>query len=771
MQTKLIRLFSALLSFCICCALLPSPAHAVEGELLEESDAISMRIVNDELSVTYSGTASSVKLVAAGYDENGKMVSAQMETAEKNQPQSFLYDGDYSYQVIALDPQTWTPVCKSCKEITLLDGDEVSVPMIDGAVASAVNAAVSQCAAARLKLEQLLAADVDAVEGNKEKYDELNAQIDEALAAYDQLLTAGALLWSSANGAADKQEAALAALMGEHGVGRTLAVSEEDQLHWAQQLTEKYDAIQGNRKLAELGKMMGCDAREAYRQLTAAQDVLRGKYLGEAESAERWVKGLTVVKTSCKVGLYVGGAIITGGVAVAGGTITAGSVTALEATGLIIGGVDTAIDVSTTTATVILGSDHKLVEIMEKKAAPISAVASVFSFFTLSSQTTGEKIACFGDFMERTRNLYNDLTSLYNWKPDLNSLRANAKAGKFLNPEQFRAKVTEEMPDMPAKVDAVTLEPAVIQLQNNQGGAVTPEKLVVIFADAKTEGLIQEEKTIEAVTDELKEEITADELSEGIEYELPMEAEGPLTTVEKDSYYYHEIESYNEAGEKHGLWQKYYHSTGNLAEETYYLNGVEQWWRGYNEDTGALSRVLVYDGVKDGWPKRIREEWYFNTREELDALPAGVTRQPKNIWQFDPVTEECILSATFSNSGILYLYESGASGDGLHGYRFETGYGRADMSSEWFDTGNMRYKRTYYTDPEKKEFGHIAGYYIYDLSKPRSSYGGVDAPGLCRRIETWEWNFSEAPHYYHETSVFDESGKQDWSQHTKVRSD
>ncbi len=767
MKTMRIRFWSAILALCLCCTFLPLPVAALDDTVGEEpAEPISMRVADGALRVSYNGAAPSAAVLAAGYDRNGKLCSAQVRTMEKGSTQSFAYNSGYEYQAMALDLLTWAPVCKSCSELTVLDDVEIEVPMIEGAVADAVASAVSQCAAARLTLEQLLAADFAGVD-TQEEYDALSAQINEAIAAYDQLMTAGAILYGAANGAADVEENALAALMdercgkgGEYCVSNslTLAASEEEQLHWAQQLTEKYDSIQGNRKLAELGKMMGCDAREAYRQLTAAQDVLRGKYIGEAESAERWIKGLTVVKTTAKVAVFVGGAIASGGVTIAGGTIT-GSYTALQTVGLVIGGMDTAIDVGNTTATLLLGSDHKLVEIVEKKAAPISYASFFFSLGTLNSAEKFEKVACFGDFLEKTRNLYNELTELYNWRPDRNKLIARAKSGEFLNPEHLRVKAVEEMEGVPDKTDAETLAPAVAELQENQGGAVTPEKLSTILTDAKTENLIPQEKTIDEVKEELTDEVEAEETSDGIEYELPMDAEGPFTSETTYRFYNKRTEeSYNEAGEKHGLEQTFDLTTGMLAWETYYINGVEQWYRKYDEDTGALSLVRVYNGLTAwGSTRTIREEQYYSTARELEVL-GGVRGQPKNIWQWDPETYEVILSAQFNSDGFLYIYETGMRGDGLHGWKYDTS--SKMLYNEYFDVGGMRYSRFYNTDKDHPNtLGHISFYGVYDLDPTKNRYSAND-PGCRRREESWEWRYSSEPPYYtHKTIIYDEDGK------------
>ncbi len=753
------RLCGMLLALCLFAGLMPAaagaPLRAGETELFaaaegtELSEGLELSVENGSVCVRYSGTVSPVVLVAAGYDKTGKMRTAETRTVASGSQSVFAYNSAYIYQAFALQPGTFMPLCKS-DGMTTLPETGVEVPMIDGAVAESAAAAVNQLAQARLLLEELLTADFNGVAGNEQKYNAISAQLDSAIEAYDLLMTASAVLWKTASAAAEAGQSALAKLGGQESGLRS--VPEEDQLHWAQKLTEQYDSIRGNFKLGELGRMLGCDAREAYRQLSAAQDILRGKYMGEAETAERWVKGLTVVKTGAKVGMLVCGTIATGGVVIAGGSVAMGSVTAVEATGLLIGGVDTAIDVATTTATVTLGSDHKLVKIMEHKSSTVSNASFLFSLCTLNGANMGEKLACFGDFIEKTKNYYNEVTTLFNWRPDLNKLRAKARSGKFLS-GPLKEKMAEDVPEQQTDAQIRTaLGTAVTSLQE-QRGPVTGETLQTIVDEAKDQGLIPEDTTLANLRSELSAEVAAEtvDVPEAV-YELPMDAKGPFTINEWDvGTTSHYVESYNAAGQKHGLWLQY--SYGYLYRERYYIEDQLQWERNYCVKDDHVSRVYVYAHTEEGAQKTIRSEEYYPP----DELPEGVDSQVRYIYGYELDPSEstgtaCIYAVSYKNDGSLGSYSTGRDGVDIHRWIYYNGY----LDEEYFDQGGRRYKYYYFSDPDytvRAKLGHISAYRIFDLTRWDQSESNY----LTLRRETWESGGTAEFPYVHSVWVYNES--------------
>ncbi|MBQ6558458.1 MAG: hypothetical protein IJL81_03690, partial [Clostridia bacterium] len=286
---------------------------------------------------------------------------------------------------------TMVPLCESAFYGEDAYSGTVGVPYIEGAVTEATTTAVREYTDARLLIDELSELDLNVVEGDSAKLNEYLTKVDTAIAAYDDVMKSAAVLYSVAEKSAETQNTELASM---EDADISLMATEEEQLYWAEELTKKYDAVKGANKLKQLGAMLGCDAREAYQQLVAAQDILRGKYMGDAEAATRWIKGLTVVKTGCKVGLLVGATVATAG---------AGGATLLEATGLVINSVDTVIEVEKTAATLILGDEHNVVKKLEEKTKFISDTAFVFSILTLNTASDADRLAFLGDVNERVR--------------------------------------------------------------------------------------------------------------------------------------------------------------------------------------------------------------------------------------------------------------------------------------------------------------------------------------------------------------------------------
>ncbi|WP_313164982.1 zinc-ribbon domain-containing protein [Sedimentibacter sp.] len=129
------------------------------------------------------------------------------------------------------------------------------------------------------------------------------------------------------------------------------AAEENAAVKWARELTEKYDSYPAGQKVRQLAENLGTDAKKAYAQLQMAQNILEGAaYSAEGDTMQSFENAAMATKTVCKTGLYIGGVVAGGGVANG----------ILEAGGMIIGGVDTIVDIASTGSTIICGENSKV---------------------------------------------------------------------------------------------------------------------------------------------------------------------------------------------------------------------------------------------------------------------------------------------------------------------------------------------------------------------------------------------------------------------------
>lgn len=323
---------------------------------------------------------------------NDPIDTFQIKSLSKAKFLTTAFKSDHVYKAMAVNMKTMKPLCETVSYSEGTYRGSVEVPYVDGAVAEATTAAIREYTEAKLKVDELLALDLDAVEGNAEKLAEYEALVEDAQAAYDDAMKAAAVLYSVSDEYVTENSAKLTSME-----EAKLMATDAEQQHWAEQITKLYDSIKGTWKLKQFAAMLGCDVKEAKALLDASQDILRGKYLKDAKAADNWVKGLTVIKTGCKVGLVVGATIATYG---------AGGATLTGATGLWLGTADAVVDVGRTTAVIAYGDDSKEVAHYEKVFAPVTTTATIFSILTFSGASAGEKIACLGDINEWAREKF-----------------------------------------------------------------------------------------------------------------------------------------------------------------------------------------------------------------------------------------------------------------------------------------------------------------------------------------------------------------------------
>ncbi len=152
-----------------------------------------------------------------------------------------------------------------------------------------------------------------------------------------------------------------------------LAAEDGDALReWAEDITAKFDAVQGNQKCKALGEQLGVDAREAYNQLLAAQAIIKQGADADAAFYDTAMKAAMVVKTTCKITVIAGTAIATGGAS-----------TLLEGAALVVSGSSAIIEVAATTSTIILGESSGLTLAYNKVQDAMAPVEAVLGLLTL----------------------------------------------------------------------------------------------------------------------------------------------------------------------------------------------------------------------------------------------------------------------------------------------------------------------------------------------------------------------------------------------------
>ena len=178
-----------------------------------------------------------------------------------------------------------------------------------------------------------------------------------------------------------------------------------DAKAWAEDLTKKFDEGKPGQQVRNLAEQLGVDAKEAYNQLKAAQDIIKKGADADAAFFDTAMKAAMATKTACKVGMLVTGTIATAGGL---GGLATGYVSASEAAVFMVNSVDCIVDIGVTASTIIVGEDHKLVadlNAIADKIAPVTTLMGLhgllttdFSLLGKSAKITDETIGLF-DFV------------------------------------------------------------------------------------------------------------------------------------------------------------------------------------------------------------------------------------------------------------------------------------------------------------------------------------------------------------------------------------
>ena len=570
----------------LCCALLllltlsPAPAGAAADKLTASIDGSTVK-------VSYSGSAANALIVCASMTD-GVMDSIAQKTCANGKSVTFPWSDDCHCQFIALDPSTFRPLCESVDTLVAYDGP-VEVPFVNDeseAVAAATIAAVADYTRAQQLTEDLsaLGSEVEGIKDggtlDKTKFESLNAQLQDAFDAWDQVTDASGLLYTAAGSLAEAQTAALQSLIEGSGFTYDEIALMADDLEWAKQVTRAYDSIKSSTKLQELGMMMGCDARRAYQYLQMAQNILTGHaYSDFGNCAEKWEKTYTGIKTGAKVGLFVCATIATAGgtAAISAGTAT---VTAGQATGILIGGVDCAIEVTSTTGKIFLGPGSSIVQRFDDRTKPISDACLIYSICTGGGDTLGEKLACLGDITLHEPD-YQSMALTYVYDTATNSYRlvavncADAEALNKLKKEIFgEEKLTDKVPPLSDVIKDF--------LKDTEHST---KKLEEILKRAKTEGVINPDVTLKTIGSDFEKTVAKG----GSEGTVTVTTEGDKTL----------IEHWNDEGQLDGE-QLTINAEGYITETASYEGGellFSTTCKYYTDSNTGSSDVFERDGI------------------------------------------------------------------------------------------------------------------------------------------------------------------------------
>ena len=733
---------------------------------------ITLTVDGGKLTAVYTGSESNPTLVSAGYDRSGQMQSVETKTGKKAE---FTRKNGLTYRVYALAPDTAKPLCEAGIEAEtegVLFSGRVEVPCIDGAVADAAATAVRQALNARMALEAALALDPAQVYQNEDELARQQKIVEDAMEAYDGLMDAGAVLWAVANDRAEKEEQEKAALSALMDGGAALQASQEETLHWAQELTKKYDSIQSNKKLGALGEMLGCDARTAYQQLTVAQEILRGNYEAQAKTADNWVKGLTVVKTGAKVGMLVCGTIATGGAA---GMLTAG-----EAVGVAVGTVDVGIEIAKTGATLVWGDDGKITKKFEDATKPISAVTSIYSLLTfdVTKASPGECMTFFWDLRESLKDNYGTvMDELKDFQKDGDTLTVEVTSTRVS--EEEMKKQIEETEQKAGEPDAKALDQVKDQMDENRK-PLTDETLDAALEELlKEEGLLEEGQALEdfnrtETRKDFEEEIIRDlqdNSFDGDDGGDPPPPSYPMFYDNGPGVRHRNVYWTNALDMKVGLFEHYYDDVLE-AQAFYDDDGKLVWTANYKVETGSpeergqiTQRTTYTNGNEVG--SIISTTHYFYTDALVYEFPpeeaiGKVSYTEHQIVQpyHDEETDKD-LKTTFYNYGLphcRYDYEGNLverdSGDGVYWQKLEEFDHKGNVSIEIVDNGDGTHTRTdYYTEkPVDWPFdptGHEKRQWTNEHEPDWSGFLNMrPSDGELVREETWQLGFRDSDHVY-----------------------
>jgi effector-binding domain-containing protein len=339
-------------------------------------------------------------------------------------------------------------------------------------------AALQQYIYARLKLEQLTQAE------SPEEFEKLIAETIEAFEYADEFAEKAvkyadyAVLANEDNPQAKETgkviKTAAAGAVSNPFVLTAYAAEEQpfDAKTWAEDITKKFDAGQAGQQVKNLAEQLGVDAKEAYNQLLAAQDIIKKGADADAAFFDTAMKAAMATKTACKVGMLVTGTIVTaGGV----GAFATGYATVGEAAVFMVNSADCIVDIGVTASTIIVGEDHKLtanLNAIADKIAPVTALTGLhglyktdFSKLGKITKLTDEAVGIFdyvgqslADYMYNDKVMGVDVSSKPGGKTEVTATAIDipqTKDGKVDADKLNQSLAQANLPAIPAEAPAL----------------------------------------------------------------------------------------------------------------------------------------------------------------------------------------------------------------------------------------------------------------------------------------------------------------------------
>lgn len=463
-----------------------------------------------EISVNLAASVDS--LIVAGFKSN-KLIDCALKKDCVPGNYCFSLIPCYTYKVFAWN-SLQRPVCqpleiKDDSSIVLREEKDVTLPTLDDSVAVALGAAVSEYAQASVALQQIqeLFAGEEAfaaIKDNPDLYMQYSKMLSETIGLLQNVTPSLAALDAVAQNQIDEINDGISLISS----AEVSLQSNDEVISWAENLSKQFDALEGNNRVQQLAKNMGCDVKTAYKALTTAQDVLYKRYTADANCYENWEKAMVAVKATSKVAFFVCATAATAGattVAAVPAALTTGTVTAGGAAGIMVGAADVGIELGVDTAKIIIGGNakgDKIIQQAEDKLKPVTDGLLLYSLCTVGIANKAERLAFLGDIGQRGKEIYDNITIKSdkdgNLKGDIISLdNSDSSAAAEVGKEKGLPPGEDLLDD--------SMETAVERIDNDY--KKTKEELSQLLKD---EGIIETDKDFNKLIKDFNDEVVED---------------------------------------------------------------------------------------------------------------------------------------------------------------------------------------------------------------------------------------------------------------------
>lgn len=372
--------------------------------------------------------------------------------------------------------------------------------------------------------------------------------------------------------------------------------SADEVMNWAEELSRQFDALEGNNRVQQLAKNMGCDVKTAYTALTAAQEVLYKRYSADADCYANWEKAMVAIKGTSKVAFYVCATAATAGattIAAVPAALTSGTVTAGGAAGILVGAADVGIELGVDAAKIIVGGNakgDKIIQDTEDKLKPVTDGLLLYSLCTLNTANGAEKLAFLGDIGQRGKEIYDSITI----KSDENgNLKADITSLDNSNPSASEVAKEKGLPSGEDALDA-NAETAVERLEDEHGKS--KEELARLLKD---ESIIETEKDfnklIKDFNDRVVEEVNNPDPDPGDPDPHPPQNERIVESYDMETGELTGITCYDSKGRD--VWRRTYYKgrVSNFSTNEWDENGdrIETWTRYFQDPVTGLYTTQI----------------------------------------------------------------------------------------------------------------------------------------------------------------------------------